>query len=153
MERPLVLLADDNDATCALVAAILQRDFNLDVATDGSEAVEKLRVRDYASVLLDLRMPQTDGFGVLEFLAKDRPELMQRVLVLTASLTKQELDRVRHFAVAGVIAKPFEVETLLDAVRQCASSEGVHPHLRGPLLSSGMILLLGEILRNRWLLP
>ncbi|HEY0142264.1 MAG TPA: response regulator [Thermoanaerobaculia bacterium] len=153
MERPLVLLADDNDATCALVAAILQRDFNLDIATDGSEAIEKLRVREYAAVLLDLRMPHIDGFGVLEFLACDRPELIQRVLVLTASLSRQEIDRVRTFAVAGIIPKPFEVEMLLETVRQCTSSEGVQPHLRGPLLSGGMILLLGEILRNRWLLP
>lgn len=152
MERPLVLLADDNDATCALVAAILQRDFDLDIATDGLEAVEKLRIREYASILLDLRMPHIDGFGVLEFLASDRAELMRRVLVLTASLTKQELDRVGRFPVAGVIAKPFEVETLLAAVRECASANGNHGHI-GPFLSSGVILLLGELLRNRWLLP
>lgn len=153
MERPLVLLADDNDATCALVAAILQRDFIVDIATDGSEAIEKLRVRDYAAILLDLRMPHIDGFGVLEFLIGERPELTRRVIVLTASLTRQEIDRVRTFPVAGIIPKPFEVEMLLDSVRRCTSSEDIQPHLRGPLLSSGMILLLGEILRNRWLLP
>lgn len=153
MERPLVLLADDNDATCALVAAILQRDFDLDIATDGHEAVEKLRVRDYGSILLDLRMPHIDGFGVLEFLATERPELIGRVLVLTASLTKQELDRVRALPVAGIIAKPFEVEQLLDAVKQCVAAGDDHGPLRGPLISSGMILLLADILRNRLLLP
>lgn len=153
MERPLVLLADDNDATCALVAAILQRDFDLDIATDGQEAVEKLRVRDYGSILLDLRMPHIDGFGVLEFLANERPELIHRVLVLTASLTKQELDRVRTLPIAGIIAKPFEVEQLLDAVKQCSADGDGHGPLRGPLISSGMILLLADFLRNRLLLP
>lgn len=152
MERPLVLLADDNDATCALVAAILQRDFALDIATDGFEAIEKLRVREYASILLDLRMPHVDGFGVLDFLTAERPELLGRVLVLTASLSRQEIGRVGTFAVAGVIPKPFEVETLLAAVRQCASGDGHPPHL-GPLFSSSMILLVGELLRNRWLMP
>lgn len=150
MDKPLVLLADDNDATCALVSAILQRDFVIDVATDGLETVEKLRVRDYSAVLLDLRMPHIDGIGVLEFLRDERSDLLPRVLVLTASLTKPELERVHEFPIAGIIAKPFEVETLLGAVRQCASGSG-RTHLRGHLFSSGVILLLADILRSRWM--
>jgi CheY-like chemotaxis protein len=148
LEKPRVLIADDNEATCALVAAILRRDFETEIATDGIEAIEKLRVLQYAAVLLDLRMPHVDGFSVLQFLQDDRPEVLSRVIVLTASLTKQETDRVHTFPVCGIIAKPFEIETLLTAVKQCASR---HTHSRNPLLSGGMILLLADLLGHRWI--
>lgn len=150
MEKPLVLIADDNDATCALVTAILRREFDVEVAGDGSEAIEKLRVRQYASILLDLRMPHVDGFTVLQCLADERPELLQRVIVLTAAVTKSELERVRTFPICDIIRKPFEVETLLEAVKHCAT-RGNHALPRGPLLSSGVILLLADLLRQRWL--
>lgn len=150
MEKPLVLIADDNEATCALVTAILRREFDVEVATDGTEAIEKLRVRQYACVLLDVRMPHVDGFAVLECLQQERPDLLASVIVLTAAVTKTELERVRRFPVCDVIRKPFEVETLLEAVKHCAT-RGNHTLHRGPLLSSGVILLLADLLRQRWM--
>jgi CheY-like chemotaxis protein len=148
MSRPIVLIVDDNDATCTLVSAILHRDFLADVANDGNEAIEKVKTKDYAAILLDIRMPHLDGYGVLQFLQSHRPELLRNTLVLTASLTSRELDRVRAFPICGVIAKPFEVETLLAAVRQCAGIEG---SFGVSFLSSGMILLLAEVIRGRWI--
>lgn len=149
MEKPLVLLADDNDATCTLVTAVLQRDFAVETVSDGQQAVEKLRHRQYQVVLLDLRMPVLDGFGVLEFLLREREDLLGRVLILTAALSHKEMERVRTFPICGVIAKPFDVETLLTTVKDCAGQTATS--LRGPLLTSGMILLLAEFVRGRWL--
>jgi CheY-like chemotaxis protein len=151
LEKPRVLIADDNDATCALVAAILRREFDTEIASDGAETIEKLRVLQFSAVLLDLRMPHVDGFAVLQFLHEERPDMLPRTLVLTASLTKAELDRVHAFPVCGIIAKPFEVETLLSAVKRCTASAHDHPTHRGPLLSSGMILLLADLLGHRWI--
>jgi chemosensory pili system protein ChpA (sensor histidine kinase/response regulator) len=98
-EKQVVLLVDDNEATRTLVIALLQRDFRVEVATDGTEAIEKLRTNHYASVLLDLRMPQPDGFAVLEFLKTNAPERLRTVLVVTAMLTRNELERAKSFGV------------------------------------------------------
>jgi CheY-like chemotaxis protein len=147
VDKPLVLVVDDNEATCTLVSALLQREFAVEVAVNGAEAIEKIQQVRYAAVLLDLRMPEVDGFGVLEFLAAERPDVLPKVLVVTAALSVPELDRVRKHPVAGVVAKPFDVDTLLAAVRQCAGTIA----LGGPLLSTGMILLLADLLRQRWL--
>ncbi|MCU1230219.1 MAG: response regulator receiver modulated diguanylate phosphodiesterase [Acidobacteria bacterium] len=119
IEKPTVLLVDDNEATCVLVRALLQREFSVEVAMDGSEALEKLKTTQYAAILLDLRMPVLDGFGVLEHLREHSPDTLPRVLVLTAALTRAELARAREFRICGIIEKPFEVEDLLAAVRQC----------------------------------
>ncbi|HEX8151827.1 MAG TPA: response regulator [Thermoanaerobaculia bacterium] len=141
-EKSVVLLVDDNEATCTLVAAILHREFEVEVASDGGEAIEKLKTKEYAAVLLDLRMPGIDGYDVLAFLKEHRPDVLRRVLVLTASLSPNELARVKDHEICGVIAKPFEIEAVLAGVKQCAGGEGFTR-----FFSSGMILLLAEVLR------
>lgn len=147
MEKPFVLLADDNEATCTLVRALLQSDFVVDVASDGQEAIERLKRRDYAVVLLDLLMPLVDGYAVLDFLTAERPDLVRRVIVVTASLSPREMQRVRAYDICAVIPKPFEIETLQSSVRQCAGIGG-DSFLRTPLISGGMILLLADLLRR-----
>src|SRR5436190_952284 len=79
VEKPRVLLADDNEATCTLITALLYRDFEVEVAIDGREAIEYLRTRKYAALLLDLRMPHTDGFAVLDFLKEHQPKMLASV--------------------------------------------------------------------------
>jgi len=148
VEKPRVLLADDNEATCTLIRALLQREFDVEVAIDGSEAIEKLKSREYAAILLDLLMPVVDGYGVLDYLRAERPELLQRVLIVTAALSAREMQRVRGYDVCGVIGKPFEVEHLFSAVQQCAADRG-QQSMKGPLVTSGMILLLAEMIVRR----
>lgn len=142
-----MLLADDNEATCTLITALLQSDFVVEVVSDGNEAIEKLKHRRYAVILLDLLMPVVDGYAVLEFLRAEHPALLSRVLVVTAALGRREMQRVSSYNVCGVVAKPFEVDALFNAVRQCAGDSG-EPPIRGPLISGGMLLLLAEVLKR-----
>lgn len=149
IDRPYVLVADDSEPTCTLLTALLHRDFNVDVAFDGQEAIDRLRNRQYAAILIDLRMPNTDGFAALDFLMAHQPRMLASVLVVTAALTRDELDRARSYGVCAIITKPFEVETLLAAVKKCASpDEGT---TLGPVLCTGgpVILFLADLLRQR----
>ena len=148
MDKPVVLLVDDNEATVTLVTALLQREFAVEAATDGNDAIEKLRVKQYAAILLDLRMPHLDGFGVLEFLSENNPDMLPRVLVVTGALSRAETARAKSYKVCDVIAKPFDIDALLSAVRECV---GAHTPGSGPLFSSGMLLLLADMLRQRFM--
>jgi DNA-binding response OmpR family regulator len=141
VDKPAVLLVDDDEAACTLVTAILDRDFSVDVASDDGEAIEKIRRGRYVAILID----QHDELRLLEFLQANRPELVRRVLVLTASLAKSEMERLRQFAVFGIISKPFEVDLLLGAVKECVG--GRSP--RTTLLSGSMLFLLADLLRQR----
>src|SRR5258706_9972657 len=141
VEKPFVLLIDDNETTCTLITAVLHRDFAVEVAGDGNEAIEKLRTNHYAAIILDLRMPQADGFSVLEFLQQNDPRRLRTVLVVTAALTPPEMARAKAFDICAVISKPFDVETLLDAVKQCASPGDGSP-IGNVLASSGTVIML-----------
>jgi CheY-like chemotaxis protein len=149
VEKPVVLLVDDNEATCTLITAILQRDFNIEITADGLEAVEKLRTNQYAVILLDLRMPQYDGFHVLEFLKSNNPEMLRSVLVTTASPARKEMERAKSYGICGIITKPFDIDVLLGAVKGCVGDAD-----RGKLggvfcTSTPMILLIADLLRQR----
>jgi CheY-like chemotaxis protein len=148
-EKPSVLLVDDNEATCTLITALLRRDFQIDTAGDGLEAKEKLRTNQFAVVLLDLRMPQNDGFSVLEFLRANNPSMLARVLVVTATVTQSVVDRARSFGVRDVISKPFDVDALLSAVKACAGETDGGKLGNVFCSSTPMILLIADLLTRR----
>ena len=149
MEKSRVLVVDDNDATVTLLTALLRHDFVVETAGDGYAAIEKLRTNAYATILLDLKMPVLDGFGVLDHIRDNDPEILRKVLVLTAALTRAEMARVDAYQVCGVVAKPFELDTLLNAIKQCVGPD--ENRQLGGFFSSGMILLLADLLRTRFL--
>lgn len=148
MEKPCVLLVDDNDATCTLVTAVLQRDFSTDACSESIDALEKLKTGKYAAIVLDLRMPPPDGYEIMDAMMKTRPDLLKRTIVVSAALSPRESQRLKNYPVAGVIGKPFDVEVLLAAVKKCAGDDGM-PF--GNMLSSGMLLLIAEMIQRRWL--
>jgi CheY-like chemotaxis protein len=144
--KPYVLFVDDNEATCTLVTALLQRDFEVETVTEATEAIENLRTRQYAAILLDLHLPKVSGFAVLDFLQSHAPETLTRVLIVTASVRSADLERANGYGVHGVVTKPFEVETLLATVKRCARiGDGGKLHALGPV-----IFLLADLLRQRW---
>jgi CheY-like chemotaxis protein len=146
--KPFVLLIDDNEATCTLITAILHRDFQVEVASDGQDAIERLRTKQYAAIVLDLRMPPPDGFAVLEFLQQHDKRQLRNVLVVTAALSAPEIARAKAFDICGIIGKPFDVDALLDAVKDCAGVNGDGNPI-GNVLSSGVLLFLADLIRSR----
>jgi DNA-binding NarL/FixJ family response regulator len=73
------------------------------------------------------------------------PAVLRSVLVVTAARSLADMNRVQAYDVCAVIGKPFDVEVLLNAVKQCA---GFTPS-GGNLMTSGVILLLADFLRHR----
>ena len=145
IEKPFVLIVDDNEATLTLMTALLHRESAIDAAASGRDALDRLRTKNYDAVILDLRMPDMDGFAVLDFLQSEREDMLRRTIVCTASLMKAEMARVSNYQVCAVIAKPFDVEFFLTTVRSCFPPE--HRPL-GPIFSSGMMMLLADIIKR-----
>lgn len=147
MDKPFVLVADDNEGTCTLIAALLQHEFTVDLARDGTEALEKIASRRYAAIILDLLMPHVDGFAVLDHLGTNNPEQLACVVIVTAAVSEKQRQRVSGYPIHAVISKPFEIDQLLEAVRKAAK----HPEPRfpaAPLISGSVLLLLADLLRH-----
>lgn len=116
----LAALVVDDDATVRRLGVLLLRKAGfdpVDQAADGHEALELLRRREYALVLLDLRMPVLSGYELLEVLAGDPLPRMPVIVVATADRMAEEHDFGP--VVAGLLTKPYDVPTFIMAVRGC----------------------------------
>jgi adenylate cyclase len=121
---PRVLVADDDAVIREILTSVLeQQSLHVDCAEDGRQALELMRENQYSVVLLDLLMPEMNGFEVLENLDDD---LRPVVLVVTGAdqSTVAELDsRIVH----GIVRKPFDPQELAALVRACAEIRGSGP--------------------------
>lgn len=118
-----LLFVDDDIALHMLMTAIFQsRGFIVDIAADGRTALEWLRREPYDVVILDLMLPDPNGFEIVRELKSRDPALLARTIILTAA---HEVE-LRDFADAGrvrrVMSKPFDVGELIAEVRACASA-------------------------------
>jgi CheY-like chemotaxis protein len=113
-----VLIVDDDATVREILGSVLRdRQLIVDEAEDGRQALDLLRENSYAVVLLDLLMPNIDGFGVMENIGSAIS--MPVVLVITGadrSLVRQ-LDPQR---IHGVVNKPFDPEEIASLVVACA---------------------------------
>jgi signal transduction histidine kinase/DNA-binding response OmpR family regulator len=86
-----ILIVDDDLSQAELVEEILESDdFISEVATSGEMAIQLAKRKHYDLVILDLLMPQIDGFAVLKNLQSDALTEKMPVLVLTGKLLTQE---------------------------------------------------------------
>ncbi len=110
-----VLVVDDEPAIRALVAKIVERAGHpVDTARDGAEAIEKLDQTDYAVIVLDLMMPNIDGYGLIQHL-KGRQGAKPAVIVVSAgdSASLRQLDGA---LVHSILRKPFDIDVLGDLI-------------------------------------
>lgn len=117
-----MLIAEDDASIRRLVKSVLCREgYQVDVAVDGVEAVLMLGLRDYDVIVLDLMMPNLDGFQFLATLAEHDPARLARIVVTSAASPAIIKSRITHSPFA-VLPKPFNIAELVEQVRACAAS-------------------------------
>jgi len=113
----LILIADDAEEILNLVSITLEDDFEIVLARDGVEAMEKVALRAPDLLILDVMMPRMSGFDVCEQL-KDNPATADiPVLFLSARGERPHVKRGFHVGADDYLAKPFDPEELLLRVR------------------------------------
>jgi DNA-binding response OmpR family regulator len=118
-----VLVVEDDVAIRRLVKMVLERNgFNVEVAADGLEAVLKLGLAEYEAIILDLMMPNLDGFTFLNTLAENDPERLRKVIVTSAASPAVIRERMTG-APYHVLPKPFDITELVDRVRSCIAAQ------------------------------
>jgi len=128
-----ILVVDDEVSILELVSTRLTlAGYAVQTARNGVEALGRLTERRYDGMVLDLNMPQMDGFGVLECLA-DLPDPPPPTLVLTASHNAADVARAVKLGARDYLSKPFEDRQLLMRVARLFRTQA-------PLLSMSDVL-------------
>jgi len=113
-----ILVVEDNPADVflirqALASAGLSSDYAIFYADDGEEAMEKLaqlRSETLDLVLLDLNLPKSGGFDILQAIRSDPALARSLVVTWTSSIAPQEADRLWELGVNQHIVKPMRLE-------------------------------------------
>lgn len=123
-----ILVAEDDDGIRQLVEDELDSgmgsDYGIVTVKDGDEAWEYLTetVDDPPElVVLDVMMPNLDGFSVLERIRETEELEDVRVIVLTSRSREEDIDRALESGADDFVAKPFSSEELLGSVRTVLS--------------------------------
>jgi len=120
--RHRALVVEDDPAIRRLVGKLLQRrGIDIDVANDGKQAVEKIRNGDYSVLILDLMVPEVNGFEIIDFVRKNQ---IRTPVAVVSAVSAQALTKLDTEIVKLVISKPFDVEEFTSKiVALCCSRE------------------------------
>ena len=113
-----LLLVDDNAINVMVVQKFLNRwGYHSDVANSGLQALEAIDKNDYGLVLMDIRMPEMDGFQATERIrARKDARAQVPIIALTASTEPGVRERIEAVQMDGYLFKPFNAEELHQTV-------------------------------------
>jgi len=126
--RSLVLVVeDDPDLGDTIVSFLKDEGLDAKLARDGDQAMRLVDQVSPAAMILDLMMPRRDGFSVLRELRADGRISHLPVIVVTAIFGLSERLYATELGAADYVTKPFELDELLERVRNVLASRREEP--------------------------
>jgi signal transduction histidine kinase/ActR/RegA family two-component response regulator len=115
------LLVEDNEINQEIALAILEElGVKADVANNGKEAVEAFLRKDYALILMDVRMPVMDGLEATRLIraSNKHDAVAVSIIAMTANAMREDREATKEAGMNGHIAKPIDITELKNALRQ-----------------------------------
>ena len=123
-----VLIVDDNDVNREIWASYLTNEgFRIEVAAEGSSAVQIARSKPIDLVLLDVMMPELDGFEVLELLREQTSPDELPVIMATANHQSEDIVRAFDLGANDYVTKPVNLDVLLARIQIQLRSRTISP--------------------------
>jgi len=134
LEGMNVLMAEDNIMNQLLSKKIFKNwNCNLDIAGDGSVAIEMLREKDYDLILMDMQMPKMDGYEACRFIRNEMPfpKSSIPIISITAHAMVGEREKCIEMGMNDYISKPFNQKQLFEKIANlCGKAK--HPSKINP---------------------
>jgi signal transduction histidine kinase/DNA-binding response OmpR family regulator/HPt (histidine-containing phosphotransfer) domain-containing protein len=114
-----VLLVEDNIINQEIANEILQKaGLIVTIANNGKEAVKKVKESEYDLVLMDLQMPEMNGFEATKIIKSDPEFKSLPVLAMTANVMKHDIEECMDAGMDGHIAKPIDIKYLFEMLEK-----------------------------------
>lgn len=115
--QPRILVVDDDENDCCLIEDILlAENYAISVAVGGAIALERLASEPFDVVITDLKMPDVDGFAVLDYVARHCGETA--VIVITGFASIDSVIKALRQGAYDYITKPFTPELMRHALKR-----------------------------------
>ncbi|OGI00548.1 MAG: hypothetical protein A2Y25_00065 [Candidatus Melainabacteria bacterium GWF2_37_15] len=125
-----ILLVEDFEENQKLMTKIFKKaGINCDIASNGIEAVEAYKNKQYDLILMDCQMPEMDGFTATREIRKLENEQTQQthipIIALTAHTTNEAIEKCKNSGMDDYISKPINIGNLICKINQYLSSENL----------------------------
>jgi DNA-binding response OmpR family regulator len=119
---PRVLVVDDDESIRQLIEIVLKDEgFAVDFASDGSVALDVISRQHPDLIMLDMRMPGMDGW---EFVDRYRARYGHRASIIVFTAAHNAAERSAEVDADGYIAKPFDLDDLIERVTAAVRKRG-----------------------------
>ena len=124
-----VLIAEDNKINQLFASTILRKKkFKVDIADNGKIVLEKLQAQKYDIILMDLHMPEMDGYESTLNIRKNTDDRIKNIpiIALTAAATKGEVEKCFAVGMTDFISKPYTPEDLVEKILTLIANKKEH---------------------------
>lgn len=113
-----ILIIDDNEQITKLISSFLDMsDHDCTVVNDGKEGLELIKTNKFDSIVLDLAMPEFDGYEIIDTIQKEDPSQMHKIIILTASnINIDIIQKFQNLGVSACLQKPIDIDQLLSRI-------------------------------------
>ncbi len=121
--RPVRILVAEDVALNQLLIRIIIADFgfDLDIAANGKIAIEMLKQNEYDVVLMDLQMPEMNGFEATGYIRGTMHSTVP-IIALTADVTPIDIERCKEIGMNDYVSKPIDEKVLYSKILHCLQS-------------------------------
>lgn len=107
----VVLVVEDNDQNQEIAKELLEKvGICVDIASNGAEALEKIKKREYDAVLMDCQMPVMDGYEATKILREDERYKGIPIIAMTANSMQSDKEQCLLVGMNDVITKPVDIK-------------------------------------------
>jgi len=117
-DKNSILIIDDSSLVRNYLEKIFSEEYNVKLAVDGQDAINQISddnfIKGISLILLDLMMPNVDGFGVLDYLMKNNINIP--VMIISGDNSKETINKAFQYNVADIIEKPFDAKKIREKI-------------------------------------
>ena len=111
-EKKVILIADDSNIILNFLEKNIHGKYNIIKARTGNEAIDIIKNNNLYAILLDLNMPNLNGFDVLEYLKSNNLLEKIPIIIITGDDTEETIKKAFNYNVVDVLNKPFTEENI-----------------------------------------
>jgi DNA-binding NtrC family response regulator len=115
IDKPRILLVEDEQGISLSFSMLLEDSYKVTTAACMAEATAKLS-SDFAVIILDLWLPDVEGFELLDFVRQNQPAIP--AIIFTAETSRKTVDEAYRRGAAGIVEKPFTRADVVNAIER-----------------------------------
>ena len=120
--KPAVLYVEDDDISREVVSLFLKNSFEIDTASDSQEAIKKLGIKKYSSVLLDINLGKgLSGLDLVKRIKKMQGHRNVPIIAVTAYALREDEKKIMASGCTHYITKPFTKTSLIELIHKAIS--------------------------------